>query len=105
MPQALRSVSDGESAIEMLMDPYRATGQRRPPAHRFDLQAEMLKAHRVVPIHRPLKLQAEHEVQVLPPPWQECRPSFRRPHLKAAIELRDVALPQKPVRLFYAVDA
>jgi transposase len=57
-----------QRAIEMLMDLHRATRQSGSPARRFDLQAEMLKAHCVVPIHRPLKLQAENEIQVLIPP-------------------------------------
>src|SRR5713226_4935739 len=83
----------------MLMHLHRAAGQGRAPTHRLDLQAEMLKAHGVVPIHRPLKLQAEREVQVLISPGQECSSPFRRTHLKAAIELRDVVFPQKPVRL------
>src|SRR6266853_5180738 len=89
----------------MLMHPHRATRKSRSPAHRFDLQAEMLKAHRVVPIHRPLKLQAENQVQVLTSPRQKGRSPFRRAYLKAAIELRDVVFPQKPVRLLQTVDA
>jgi hypothetical protein len=58
----------------------------------------MLKAHRVVPIHRPLKLQAEHQVQVLTSPRQKSRSPFRRAYLKAAIELRDVVVAQKLIR-------
>ena len=53
----MRSVGDGKSSIEMLMHSHGAARQGRSPAHRFDLQVEVLKAHRVVPIHRPLKLQ------------------------------------------------
>ena len=77
--QALRSVGDRKGSIQMLMHPYRAARQGRSPAHRFDLQAEMLKAHRVVAIHRPLKLQAENQVQVLTSPGQKGRAPFRRP--------------------------
>jgi hypothetical protein len=72
---------------------------------RFDLQAEVLKAHGVVPIHRTLKLQAENEVQVLTSAGQKCRSPFRSAHLKAAIELGHVVFPQKPVRLLQASDA
>ncbi len=82
--QQLRSVGEGESAIQMLMHSHRAPCQTRSPAHRFDLQAEMLKTHGVVPIHRPLKLQAENQVQVLTSPRQKGRPPFCGTHLKAA---------------------
>ena len=103
--QSLRSVGDRESSIEMLMHPDRATRQGRSPAHRFDLQAEVLKAHGVVPIHRTLKLQTENEVQVLTSLGQKGRSPFCRTHLKVAIELCHVMFPQKPVRLFQVADA
>src|SRR5436309_10483502 len=70
-----------------------------------NLQAEMLKAHRVVSIHRPLKLQTEHQIQVLTSPRQKRRSPFRRAHLKSAIELRDVVLTQKLIRFLHAADA
>src|SRR6266446_10146424 len=65
----------------------------------------MLKAHGVVPIHGPLKLQAENEIQVLPAPGQKGRSPFCGAHLKTAIELDDVVFSQKPVRLLHADDA
>ena len=95
-------LGDPAGAFEKLAS---LTRQGRAPTHRLDLQAEMLKAHGVVPIYRPLKLQAEREVQVPTSPGQECSSPFRRTHLKAAIELRDVVFPQKPVRLLQTVDA
>ena len=39
--------------------PHRATWQRAAPAHPLDLQTQVLKAHRVVAVHRALKLQRE----------------------------------------------
>ena len=98
-------MGDRKTPIEMLMHPHRATRQGRSPAHRFDLQAEMLKAHGVVPIHGPLKLQAENEIQVLPAPGQKGRSPFCGAHLKTAIELGDVVFSQKPVRFLHARDA
>src|SRR5260370_41920642 len=89
----------------MLMHPDRAARQGRAPAQRFDLQAEVLKAHGVVPIHRTLKLQAENELQVLTSAGQKCPYPFRSAHLKAAIELGPVVFPQKPVRLLQASHA
>jgi hypothetical protein len=47
--QALRSVGDGKRSIQMLVHPHRAARQDRSPAHRFDLQVEVLKADGVIP--------------------------------------------------------
>ena len=63
--QSLRPVRNRKSSIEMLMHFHRAACQGRSPAYRFDLQAEVLKAHCVIPIHHALKLLAENQVQVL----------------------------------------
>src|SRR3989442_12661446 len=54
--QPVRSVSHAESPVQMLVHHYRAACQTRSPAHRFDLQAEVLKVDRVVPVHRALEL-------------------------------------------------
>src|SRR6266576_6776849 len=103
--QALRSVSEGERSIQMLVHPHRAARQGRSPTHRFDLQAEVLKAHRVISIHRPLKLHTKNEVEVLTSAWQKGCSPLRRAHLKMTVELGDIVLPQKPVRLLQRRDA
>jgi hypothetical protein len=43
----------------MLMHGHREAGQRAAPAHRCDLQTQILKGHRVVPVHGTLELQRE----------------------------------------------
>jgi hypothetical protein len=50
----------------------------------------VLKAHGSISIHRPLKLQAENEVQVLTSPGQKGGSPFRSTHLKLTIELRPI---------------
>ena len=49
------------SPVQMLVHHHRATRQTRSPSHRFDLQAEILEADRVVPVHRTLELQGEDD--------------------------------------------
>src|SRR6266566_834457 len=62
--QPMRSVRQADRSIQMLMHGYRAARQAGSPTHRFDLQAEVLKADRVVPVHRALELQREDEIQI-----------------------------------------
>ena len=68
------------------------------PAHRFDLQAEILNADRVVAIYRALELQGEDEIQIPAATWQERVSRLRCCHLKAAIELGDIVPSQKRIR-------
>ena len=46
------------------MHHHLAARQRRSPAHPLDLQAQILKAHRVVAVHAAFKLQREYPFQV-----------------------------------------
>src|SRR5271154_4872595 len=82
----------------MLMDHHLATCQRRPPAHPLDLQAQILKAHRVVAVHAAFKLQREYPFQVTTPAGHESIPPLPGRDLKTAVELGDVIFPQKSVR-------
>jgi hypothetical protein len=76
--QSLRPVGEGESSVQMLMHPHRTSRQCRSPANRFERQAEILKAHRVIPIDHPLKLQAEDQIQVLTASREKGRSAFGR---------------------------
>jgi hypothetical protein len=62
-----------------------ATCQTRSPAHRFDLQAEVLKVDRVVPVHRALELKEEDEVQIAPGPGHKRAAPFGGLDLEAAV--------------------
>jgi hypothetical protein len=48
----------------MLMHSHRAASQAGSPTYRLDLQTEVLKADRVVPVYRALELQREDEIQI-----------------------------------------
>src|SRR5712671_5872781 len=82
----------------MLMHSHRAASQAGSPTYRFNLQAEVLKADRVVPVHRALELQREDQIQIPAAPGYKGAARLRRPHLEAAVELGHVALLQKYIR-------
>src|SRR5216684_858364 len=88
----------------MLMHSHRAASQAGSPTYRFNLQTEVLKADRVVPVHRALELQREDEIQISAAPGYKRAARLRRPHLKAAIELRDVVFSEKGIGPFQSVD-
>jgi len=84
----------------MLMHSHRAARQAGSPTHGFDLQAEVLKADRVVPVHCALELQREDEIQIPAAPGYKRAARLRLPHLKAAIELGDVVFSEKSIGIF-----
>ena len=98
--QAMWSVGETESSIQVLMHQHLATRQRRPPAHSLDLQAQILKADRVVAVHAAFELQRENPLQVTTPAGHKSMAPLLGRDLKTAIELGDVIFPQKPVRRF-----
>jgi hypothetical protein len=83
----MRSVRQADRSIQMLMHRHRAARQTGSPAHRFDLQAEVLKADRVVPVHCALELQREDEIQIPAAPGYKRAARLRRPHLNVAHSL------------------
>src|SRR5271166_3027217 len=103
--QPMRPVGKADRPVQMLMHYHVAARQRPPPVHPFNLQLQILKADGVVAVHRALKLQREDQVQVLAARTRHKRaPALCRCHLKAAVELADVFLPQKPVGLVHSRD-
>src|SRR5260370_42258926 len=91
--QTVRSVRQTKSSIQMLVDGHGAARQAGSPAHRFDLQAEILNADRVVPVHRALELQREDEIQIPAAARHKGATRLRRPHLKTAVEIWHAVLP------------
>ena len=83
------------------MDGGGTAGQRSAPAHRCDLQSQVLKTDRVVPVHRALELQGKDPFQVFAPIGHKGAPRLRAGHLEAAIELGDVMLTQERIRRRY----
>jgi hypothetical protein len=94
----MRSVGETQSSIQVVMHQHLATRQRRPPAHPLDLQAQILKAHRVVAVHAAFELQRENPLQVTIPTGHKSIAPLPGRDLKTAVELSDVFFPQKPVR-------
>jgi hypothetical protein len=55
--EGVRPIAETQGSIQVLVHDHGAAGQRAPPAHRFDLQSQVLKADRIVPVHDALELQ------------------------------------------------
>ena len=102
--QSVRSVRQADRSIQMLIDRHRAARQTPPPAHRLDLQAQMLETDRVVAVDRALELQRENQIQIPAATRHERVARLRRPHLKAAIKFGDVVLAQKDIGRFHRRD-
>src|SRR5271157_3424985 len=94
----MRPVGEADGSVQMLMNYDIAARQRASPLHPFNLQLQILKADRVVAVYRPLKLQGEDQVQMLPGAREKRAAALGRRHLKAAVELADILLPQKLIR-------
>src|SRR5271165_6438030 len=103
--QPMRPVGKTDRTVQVLVNHHGAAGQRASPLHPLNLQRQVLKADRVVAVHRALKLQREDQIQILAARTRHERaPALRRRHLKAAIEFSDVMFPQKPVGLVHGRD-
>ena len=83
-------MGEAESSVQVLMHRDLAARQRGSPAHRFDLQAQILKADRVVAVHCPLELQGEHQIEIASPTGQKSIPPLRRRDLETPVELGDI---------------
>src|SRR5579884_900570 len=100
----MRTVGETQGSIQVLMHHHLTTRQGCPPAHALDLQAEILKAHRVVAVHRAFELQREDQVQVPPTARQKCASALCRSPLKSLVKLGEVVLPQKAIGGFQTRD-
>src|SRR5437016_7089609 len=97
-------MGEAVASVQVLMDGHGAARQAGSPAHRFNLQTEILNADRVVAIHRALELQREDEIQIPAATRHKRAARLRRPYLKTAVELGHVVLPQKRIRRFQRRD-
>src|ERR1019366_10541014 len=84
--------------VQVLTRNHGAARQRCSPAHGFDLQSQVLKADRVVAVHRALELQRKDALQVFPPIGHKGSARLRGCYLEAAIKIPDVMIAQKDVR-------
>ena len=96
------SVRQTQRAVQVLMHHDMAARQRRSPPYLLDLQRQILKAHRVIALHRAFDLQREDPIQIPLLAGQKGTPALGCRNLKSAVELRDILLPQEHVRRFQA---
>lgn len=89
----MRSVGEAQGSIQVLMHHDLAAGQRRPPAHPLDLQAQVVKTHGVVAVHAALELQRENPFQVTASAGHKSIAPLSGRDLKTAVELGHVVLP------------
>src|SRR5271157_2389618 len=94
----MRPVGEADGSVQMLVNYDIAARQRPSPVHPLNLQLQVLKADGVVPVYRPLKLQAEDQVQILAGAGEKRVAALGGRHLKATVELGDVMFPQKLIR-------
>src|SRR5260370_35948449 len=96
----MRSIAETQSCVQMLMCDYAATSQCASPLHRFNLQAQVLKADGVVAVDRAFELQREDASQVALGARHKGAAPFGGCDLKAAVELGDVLFPQEKIGAF-----
>ena len=96
--QAVRPIAEAQSPVQVLARNHGAARQRCSPAHGFDLQSQVLKADRVVPVHRALELQRKNALQILAAIGHKRTARLCRFDLEAAIKLPDVTLAQEGIR-------
>src|SRR3989442_13713657 len=94
----MRPVGETQGSIQVLVDHHLATGQRRPPAYPLDLQAQILKAHRVVAVDAAFELQRENPFQVATPAGHKSMAPLPGRALKTAAEPADAIFPPKAGR-------
>ena len=85
VPQTLGPVSNGECSVQVLMHGDRAARQGGAPAHRLNLEAQILYAHRVIAIHGTLILQRKNQIQVFAATAHKGAPTLGRRNLEAPL--------------------
>src|SRR6266851_1684833 len=100
----MRSIAETQSAVQMLMCDYAATSQCASPLHRFNLQAQVLKADGIVAVDRTFELQRENASQVALGAGHKGAAPLGGCDLKAAVELGDVRFSEISIGPFQCAD-
>src|SRR6201987_5461331 len=103
--ETLGAVSNRESSVQVLVHGDRTAGQGRTPAHRFNLQAQILNVYRVVAVDGTFELQGEDQIQISAGTGYKRIATLCRRHLKASIELGDVVLAQEAIGRLHTTDS
>src|SRR5665213_271606 len=100
----MRAITNRDTTIQMFMNGDRAAGQRMPESGLVYLPGPGANSDRVVFRHHALGLNREHPIQIRPAATAEGRSLFLCRYLELGIELRDVTIRQKTVRLLYRLN-
>src|ERR1700758_3825375 len=105
MPETLGAMCKGQSSVQVLMHLHRAAGQGGAPAHRFNLQPQVLDADRIVAVDGAFEWQGEDQVQISAGAAYKRTATLHCRHLKASVELGDVVLPQEAIGRLQAANS
>src|SRR5262249_39934702 len=103
--EALGPVSNGESSVQVLMHRHRAARQGGAPAHRFNLQTQVLYADGVVAVDGTFELQREDQIPISAGAAHKRTATLCRRDLEAPIELGDVVLAQETIGCLQTANA
>ena len=87
----MRSVTEADGPLQMLVNFQLAAGQRITPLRLFDLQHEVVVTERIVARHGSFMLQREDQIEILTATGNEGGAQLFRGLRKLRIELSDVA--------------
>src|SRR5438093_1703100 len=96
----MRSVTETQSAVQMLVGGHGAASESASPLDWLDLQSQVLKANGVVAVHRALELQREDALEIALGARHKSTAGLGRRDLEAAIELGHIAFPQEAIGLW-----
>ena len=103
-PDNVRSIHDGESAIELLQHQNVAPGESRSPRRRLNLQNHVSQPDGVVVIDRAFMLNRKDTIQIQRARWNKRRSRLRSGNRETAIEPIQILLPKQRVRRFQGRD-
>src|SRR3984893_3856581 len=101
----MRTKSDREGFVQVLMNSDATAGQRRAQLTELELPDTISETHRVVARYHPLLLHGENQIEILAPQRYKRRPSIAGRNAEALIELRDVLGAQKSIGSLNGSDA
>jgi len=101
----LGAVSHRESSIQVLVHGNQAASQSGAPAHRFNLQPQVLNANRIVAVDGTLELQRENQIQISVGAAHKGTASFPSRDLEVTVELGQVVLTQEVIGCLRAADS
>src|SRR3982750_919055 len=100
----MRTVANRDSPVQMFVDRHRTSSKRVTKARLVYLPASIRYGYRIVFGNDSLRLDREHQIEILATTALKCCPLFLCHRCKLAIKLGDVAVAQESVRRFQTRD-